>query len=216
MKDLKMNDLQERSASDDLALIRSMMEAGRRRAAFDGTHLVIWGAVLTIAYFAQYLLVYGYIPGSTLFVWLPLGIIGTVLSMLHDRKRCVQQDADIAVRAYSGAWSAVGITMILHFSFALGSDTLDPKVITILACGVIAAAFHVIALATEVKMLRLVSTGWWIIMVYMTTLKDFNAETLLVLAAASALLITLPGQLLKRLANPQETTKAEQNSHGEN
>jgi len=210
-----MNDLQERSASDDLALIRSMMEAGRRRAAFDGSHLIIWGAVLTVAYFAQYLLVYGYIPGTTLFIWLPLGIVGTVLSVLHDRKRCVQQEADIAVKAYSGAWSAVGITMILHFSFALASDALDPKVITVLACGVIAAAFHVIALATEVRMLRLVSAGWWIIMVYTTTLKDFNAEILLVLAAASALLITLPGQLMKRLANPQGTPLAEPNSHRE-
>jgi len=210
-----MNDLQERSASGDLALIRSMMEAGRRRAAFDGTHLIIWGTVLTLAYFAQYLLVYGYIPGSTLFIWLPFGIIGTVFSILHDRKRCPQREVDIAVKAYSGAWSAVGITMILHFGFALGSDTLDPKVITILACGVIAAAFYVIALATEVKMLRLVSAGWWIIMVYTTTLKQLDAEILLVLAAASALLITLPGQLMKRLANPREIQKAEPNSHGE-
>lgn len=196
-----MNERQERSASDDLALIRSMMDAGRRRAAFDGTHLIIWGSVLTLAYFGQYLLVYGYIPGNTLWVWLPLGIMGTILSVLHGRKRCALDDSNMAVRAYSGAWSAVGITMVLHFSFAVASDALDPKVITVLACGVIAAAFYVIALATEVRLLRLVSAGWWGIMVYTTTLKDFDAEMLLVLASASALLITLPGQLMKKLAN---------------
>lgn len=197
-----MNKLQERSATDDLALIRTMMEAGRERAAFDGTHLIIWGVVLTAAYFGQYLLVYGYIPGNTLFVWLPLSIIGTFLSVRHDRNRCQRSETNIAVKAYSGAWSAVGITMILHFGFAVASDALDPKVITVLACGVIAAAFYVISLATEVKLLRLVAAGWWIIMVYTTTVKQFDAEMLLVLAGASALLITLPGQLMKRLANP--------------
>lgn len=195
-----MNELQERSASDDLAMIRSMMEAGRQRAAFDGSHLIIWGAVLTAAYLGQYLLVYGYIPGNTLFIWLPLGIVGAVFSVRHDRTRCAQNGNNIAVKAYSGAWSAVGITMILHFGFAMASDALDPKVITVLACGVIAAAFYVISMATEVKLLRLVAAGWWIIMVYTTTLKQFDAEILLVLAAASALLIVLPGQLMKRLA----------------
>ncbi len=206
-----MNELQERSATNDLAMIRTMMEAGRQRAAFDATHLIIWGAVLTAAYFGQYLLVYGYIPGNTLFVWLPLGIIGTFLSVRHDRNRCQLSDANIAVKAYSGAWSAVGITMILHFGVAMASDALDPKVITVLACGVIAAAFYVISLATEVKLLRLVAAGWWIIMIYTTALKQFDAEMLLVLAGASALLITLPGQLMKRLAktNPDEGEKAE-------
>jgi len=203
-----MNERQERSASDDLALIRSMMEAGRRRAAFDGTHLIIWGTVLTLAYLGQYLLAYGYIPGSTLWVWLPLGIVGTVFSVLHDRRRCALDHSDIAVKAYSGAWSAVGITMILHFSFALASDALDPKVITILACGVIAAAFHVIALATDVRQLRLVSAGWWAIMVFMTTQKELAPEILLVLSGASALLIVLPGQLMKRLVNSEAKPKS--------
>lgn len=196
-----MNDLQERSASDDLALIRGMMEAGRRRAAFDGTHLTIWGAVLTLAYLCQYLMIHGYIPGNTLLIWIPLSILGTIFSFAHDRKRCAIDNADMAVKAYSGAWSAVGITMILHFSFSVISDTLDPKVISVLACGIFAAAFYVIALATEVKLLRLVAAGWWIIMIYMTSLKEFDAEILLVLSGASALLITLPGQLMKRLAN---------------
>jgi len=206
-----MNELQERSATNDLAMIRTMMEAGRERAAFDGTHLIIWGAVLTVAYFGQYLLAYGYIPGNTLYVWLPLGIIGFVFSFRHDRTRCVENENNVAVKAYSGAWSAVGITMILHFGFAMASDALDPKVITVLACGVIAAAFYVISLATEVKLLRLVAAGWWLIMVYTTTLKQLDGEILLVLAGASALLITLPGQLMKRLANTKpdgdETTE---------
>lgn len=204
-----MNKLQERSASDDLALIRGMMEAGRNRAAFDGTHLIIWGAVLTAAYFCQYLLVYDYIPGNTLSVWLPLGIIGMFFSARHDRNRCQLSDTNTAVKTYAGAWSTVGITMVLHFGFAMASDTLDPKVITVLACGVIAAAFYVISLATQVKLLRLVAAGWWLIMVYTTTLKQFDAEMLLVLAGASALLIILPGQLMKRLANTETEHKSD-------
>lgn len=198
-----MNDQQERSPSDDLALIRSMMEAGRRRAAFDGTHLTIWGVVLTIAYLGQYLMTSGTIQGNPLLVWISLSVIGTILSVLHGRKSGARNDSDMALKAYAGAWSAVGITMVLHFSFAIFSDTFDSKVITVLACGIFAAAFYVIALATEVKLLRLVSAGWWLIMVYVTSAKALDAQILLVLASASALLIALPGQLMKKLANPE-------------
>lgn len=195
-----MDDDIDRAAHEDLALIRQMMEAGRRRAAFDGSHLIIWGGVLMVAYFLQYLRAYGYVPLDTWMIWLPLIAIGWVLSWRHDRSRVREDRPNAAVQAYTAAWSAVGVTMLLHFFAALAFGTLEPRSITLLACGVIAAAFHVIATATQARMLHLVSAGWWLIMVYATIVKDYDAEMLLVLAGASAVLIVLPGQLMKRLA----------------
>lgn len=192
----------DRSAAEDLAFIRRMMDAGRQRAAFDGAHLMIWGAVLTGAYFAQYLQVYSYIPGSSLVIWLPAFAVGWAASFLYGRNACAHDhEPSLAVTAYNGAWLAVGITMLLHFGAAVASGAFNPKAITVLACGVIASAFYVISLVTELKSLKAVSAGWWLILIYATVQKQYDAEMLLVLSAASALLILLPGQLMRRLAN---------------
>lgn len=196
-----VTDEPSRNAADDLALIRQMMEAGRQKAAFDGAHLMIWGGLLAAAYFMQYLQVLNYIPGGSLWIWLPVFAVGWSLSFLYGRKACETPGGpNIAVTVYNGAWLAVGITMLLHFATAVASSVFDPKAITVLACGVIASAFYVISLVTELKALKLVSAGWWLIMVFATIQPRYDAEMLLVLAAASALLILLPGQLMRRMA----------------
>lgn len=191
-----------RSAAEDLALIRRMMDAGRQKAAFDGAHLMIWGAVLMVSYFMQYLQVYDYVPGGSLAIWLPAFAIGWSASFLYGRNACAHDgEPNIAVTAYNGAWMAVGITMVLHFGAAVASSSFNPKAITVLACGVIASAFYVISLVTELKALRAVSAGWWLILIFATIQNSYGPEMLLVLAGASALLILLPGQLMRRLAH---------------
>lgn len=199
---------QERSAAEDLALIRRMMAAGRRKAAFDGAHLIIWGAVLMLSYLAQYMQVYGYIPGSSLWIWLPAFAIGWGSSFLYGRKECAPAgEANIAVTAYNGAWLAVGITMVLYFGAAITSGLFNSKVVTVLACGMIASAFFVISLVTELRALKAVAAGWWLILIYTTVQSSYDAEMLLVLAGASALLILLPGQLMRRLAQNGENAE---------
>ena len=194
------------TAAEDLALIRKMMQAGRQKAAFDGKHLIIWGAILTASYFAQYLQVLGYFGGTSLWIWLPAFAIGWAASFLTGRRECPSGvEPNIMVRVYNGAWLAVGITMLLHFGAAVASQAFNPKAITVLACGIIASSFYVISIVTEMRSLRSVSVGWWLILVYATVQKTYNAEMLLVLAGASALLILLPGQLMRRLASTPAT-----------
>ncbi len=202
-----MNSITAHSAAEDLALIRSMMEAGRQKAAFDGAHLVVWGAVLMVCYFMQYMQVFGYIPGTPLWIWLPAFAVGWGFSLLYRRGACEPASVpNIAVRAYNAAWLAVGITMLLHFGAAVVSGVFDAKAITVLACGVFACAFYVISIVTELRALRLASVGWWGVLVYATIQAQYDAEMLLVLAAASALLVLLPGQMMRRLANQHNTT----------
>lgn len=203
-----MDDTAERSARDDLALIRNMMEAGRRKAAFDGTHLTIWGVILTVAYFAQYLQIYGHIPGGSLWIWLPAFALGWVLSFRHGRQSCAEDAGpNLAVTAYNGAWLGVGITMLLYFLTGVLFGSFNPKIITVLASGIIASAFFTMSLVTEMKALKLVAAGWWLIMIYASVLEDYDPEILLVLGASSALLILLPGQLMARMAKHSRESK---------
>lgn len=201
-KDFNMTIQPDHTAAEDLALIRQMMQAGRTRIGIDGSHFVIWGAVLMLAFLAQYLQAYGYIPGTMLWVWLPAFAVGTALELLLARREIRPAGGPgVAVVAYSAAWSAVGITMVLHFVSSVGGDAFNPKTITVLSCGVIACAFFVVARVTELKLLNLVSFGWWSILVYTSAKTTFDPEMLLVLAAACALLILLPGQFMRRLAH---------------
>lgn len=202
-----MEQVSAQTAAEDLALIRKMMEAGRQKAAFDGKHLMIWGAVLMISYLAQYLQVLDYFGGSSLWIWLPAFAVGWAASFLVGRRECPSgNQPNITVAVYNGAWLAVGITMLLHFGAAVASEAFNSKAITVLACGMIASAFYVISLVTEIRALRMVSVGWWLILIYATVQKTYNAEMLLVLAGASALLILLPGQMMRRLAGETAST----------
>lgn len=192
------------AAESDLALIRSMMEAGRRRAGIDGAHLVVWGALLMLAFFAQYLQIYGHIPGGMLAIWLPFAAIGWLWSFkigLNEKDK--QASKNPATAAYVAAWAAAGTTMLVYFGVSFSTDNFDPRTITILTGAVFGCAFYVISKVTELKWLLLVAAGWWAIMVYSIVVKTYGPEMLLVLAAASSLLILLPGQLLKRFAQTE-------------
>lgn len=200
-------------AEENLALIRSMMEAGRRRAGIDGAHLVIWGSLLMVAFFAQYMQVYGYVPGGMLAIWLPFSAIGWLLSYRTGLREQEQNAGNNpATAAYVAAWSAAGTTMLCYFGFSFATDTFDPRTITILTGAVFGSAFYVISKVTQLPGLLLVAAGWWAIMVYSVVIPSYDAEMLLVLAGASALLILLPGQILRRFdraASADQATQSE-------
>lgn len=193
-----------RDAADDLALIRSMMEAGRQRAGIDGSHLLIWGAILTFAFAAQYMAARGFISVGGLMIWIPAFLVGWSLSFYVGRKQGRPASGpNIALTAYSRAWFAVGITMVLHFGAAVVSGIFDPKTITVLACGIMAGAFFVIASVTQVKWLNGIAAGWWLVLITATVQESYAPEMLLLMELASAFLIIVPGLLLRRQARSE-------------
>ncbi|TNE61484.1 MAG: hypothetical protein EP335_16000 [Alphaproteobacteria bacterium] len=200
-KDLDGADMADRTAATDLALIRSMMEAGRRRAGIDGTHFVLWGALLMLAFFAQYMSVVGYIPETIIGIWGPVTVIGwgAEFWMAH-RERRQGPGRNIALIAYSTSWASVGLGVLIYFVISLAAGTFDGRTTSILASGLIGAAFFVTARVTGVNWLLYVALGWGLLLTYLAHTTVYDAEMLLVMAGASALLILLPGQLMKRLA----------------
>lgn len=190
------------SAADNLDLIRRMMEAGRRRAGIDGTHMIIWGALLMIGFFGQYASVVGYIPETIIAIWLPIIVIGNGLSFYIGRKHKAQCGNDtLSVEAYSSAWAAVGVGAIIYFGISLLTDAFDPKTMALLSSASFGGAFYVIARITRIKLLYLAVIGWWGVLIYFSMPMAFDHESLLIMAAASALLILLPGQLMRITRN---------------
>ncbi len=187
------------NAADDLALIRRMMEAGRRRAGIDGSHMIIWGALLMIGFFAQYASVVGYIPPAMLMIWLPIFIVGNALSIYVGHKHKKRSNCDsLSLEAYSSAWATIGIGAIIYFGISVLTGAFDPKTMALLSSALIGGAYFVIARITKIKSLYLVVVGWWIVLSYFSMPMPFDHESLLIMAACCALLILLPGQMMRR------------------
>lgn len=197
-----MNTNGDRTPAADLALIRGMMEAGRKRAGIDGTHLVIWGAILMTAFFAQYAAVVGRLKVSYIVIWSTALALGWVLSFLLGRRMRADRPCgpNPALVAYSSVWMSVGLGVMVYWITAVVSQSFDARSITLLSTGLFGTAFFVIGRVMAVRWLTMVAAGWWLLMAYIAAMKSYDAELLLVMAAACGLLLLLPGQLMKRLA----------------
>ena len=186
--------------AEDLALIRQMMEAGRARVAVSGVHFILWGLLLTLAFFVQYLSAYGYLPPMLVEIWAPMAAIGWLIEFfLARRSPPVSRTSNPAVVAHAASWSVVGIATLAYFAVSVITKTFDPKAITVLSTGLIGGAYWVTSTVTGVRWLKYIALGWWAVLAYATSLKAYDGEMLLVMAAASALLLTIPGFVLRRL-----------------
>jgi hypothetical protein len=190
-----------RSAEADLALIRAMMSAGRKRAGINGSHLVLWGGLLTISFLVQYAITKGWLPNMDALPWIIMMVVGWSGSMYLGKKNgpsCMARNP--ALVAYSAAWGGVGVTMLLHLVAAIIAGGVPPGASTILSAGVIGSAFFVMAHVLELRPLFLAAAGWWAIMVYAIVTPHLPREILLILSAAAAFLVLVPGLYLQQLA----------------
>jgi len=194
-----------REPAEDLALIRSMMAAGRKRAGTDGAHLILWGTLLMFAFFLQYASIAGYVPLMGTVLWTSMMVIGWVGScFLARRTPRIQCEHNIALTGYETAWMAVGITMVLYFATATLSGQLENRTITVLSAAAFGSAFFVISHVLGVKPLQLAAVGWWAVMIYIVQLENLDVEILLVMGFSCGPLILVPGLFLRRLAKSED------------
>lgn len=187
-------------AAEDLALIRQMMEAGKKRVAFNGMHLVIWGILLMAGFNAQFLAVKGLFPGTIVGIWVPVFILGWGAEFFLIRETRETTEKNLPVLAYATSWIAVGMATLVYFVTSMISGSFDPKAITLVSTSMIGAAFFITAAMTGVRWLNAVAAGWWGLMAFVAYIPTYDAEMLQVMASASGLLLALPGFILRRLA----------------
>lgn len=194
-----------RNPAEDLALIRQMMEAGRNRVAVSGIHFILWGVLLTLAFLLQYLSIHRYLPEMMVEIWAPMMVIGWIVEFWIARRRPpVTRTSNPAVVAHSSCWTTVGVITLLYFALSVATETFRPEIITILSAGLMGGAYWVTSAVTGVRWLRFIALGWWAVLAYATTLKVYGSEVLLVMAASSALLLTLPGFVMRHLYDCEE------------
>lgn len=191
--------LASRNPESELALIEAMMEKGRRAAALDGRHLVIWGLLIGIALSAQYFAeVRDWAPSARLWLWQPAVVVGFVVSMFLGRRAAGRRTANPVSRAYVAAFAAAGLTIGV-FLIANGAGRQPQSLAALLVvAGALASAFFVLAIVTGLRWMWMPATGWWGLLAWFAWAGRLAPTDFLVLAAAALLLLALPGVKLMR------------------
>ncbi|WCL54535.1 hypothetical protein [Gimibacter soli] len=185
----------------DLAFIRAMMDAGRRRAGIDGAHMIIWGIILAVAFFLQYASVVGRLPVLFLEIWVPAFIIGFPLSFWIGRKTPGGAErGNIALAAYSTVWLSVGVVMGLYMIAGISTGHFDGRDATMLASALFGTAYFVVAKVTQLNWMYACAAGWWLFFFQVIVQSHLDREILLQMAGACLVLILLPGLVLRRMA----------------
>lgn len=193
-----------RTPEADLALIRSMMQAGRQRMGVDGIHLIIWGLVLSLAFLAQYLSVVGILPGMLFGIWVPAYAVGLTASYIaQKRSPRVANEENLALRVYSTAWNVTGTCIGMYFISSVLSKQFDHMTITFLTTALMGSAFMLTSLITGLGKLRFVAFGWWALLVFFGVFGDIGPQITLILSAACIILLLIPGYFLQRMLSDE-------------
>ena len=191
-------------AEADLALIRSMMQVGRKRVGVDGSHLILWGCILMCSFFSTYYAITGLIQIKSLYIWLFMWAVGIAGSMyIGSKTPSIQYENNLSLKAYDAAGVSVGFGILIYFFVALFMDKFSGTTITILSAAGFAIEFMVVGAVTGIKVLKYIAFGWWAILAIVTGVDfgdDSKGNLLLFMGTASGLLILIPGLYLQHLS----------------
>ena len=192
---------------DDLAYARTVAEEGRHAPLLGGSFLVFWGVLNLAAYLVQWALIDGVLPhgGGVGFaiLWGSYGLIAAAGSALLGRRvREKPGHSAIGVRAEGAIWRGVGLAIGVIAAGCIGRmfiehDALAPNNIMGPAFALFGAALTTVAVMSGEKWL------WpFAFLAYAAAalLCLFANEpwAYLLAAAASALVLIVPGALLLR------------------
>ncbi len=112
------------SLAEDLSYIRDLAEAGQNAPLLGGRFLVMWGALITLAYTGHFLIATGMIglgPDAFWMLWCGVAGLGVlaqiVLSRRFAAKACA---ASIGNRVQADLWTVAGFFLFAYFAGVIG------------------------------------------------------------------------------------------------
>lgn len=159
-----MEDSVERSAREDLAMIRRLMEQSRRTVEQAAPHFVIWGVLITVALLATFANAMGAFRVDELWIW--VGAVGTgwvaslALGARAARHGSVKGPGG---RIMAAIWIGVGVALtLMGFVGAPTRAFGEAGGLFGAMAAAIGAACWASAAVQESRAFRLAAAGWWI------------------------------------------------------
>ncbi len=106
------------ATTEDLGYLRAMAEEGQKAPLLGGRFAVLWGTLVALALFTQWLVLtdqapFG--PEALIFVWSSIGVLGWLGSMILGRSlRGKPGTGSVGNRAESAVWSSGGFAIFIY------------------------------------------------------------------------------------------------------
>jgi hypothetical protein len=149
-------------AREDLAVIRRLMEDGRRVVNTAGPHFVAWGVLTSAALAATYVLGGRGETGLITWAWgvaVALGwLASAALTVAQGRRERVRPGTG---RILGGVWTGTGVTMMLLGFAAPAGGVVDPAALTGVLAAVLGGGFFATGLLVGSRWMQAAAVAWW-------------------------------------------------------
>jgi len=155
--------MDQKSAIEELALIRRVMEESRRFAVDNGKYYLAWGIIITIAIFAQYAVILIDNESVSSWIWIVTVAFGWLISIVMGMREPSKPGVwTVGARLISLIWVSAGVSMtILGFvggmTGAVHSWAICPVIATVMG-----GAYTTSSLVYRMKWLTMVGIAWWV------------------------------------------------------
>lgn len=188
-----MDEHAERSAREDLATIRRLMEQSRGTVEAAGPHFVTWGVLITAALLISYANAIGSVAIDELWLWIGVVGLGWLLSIVigarSSRDRTVRGPGG---RIMASIWIGAGIALtLIGFVAAPTQAYTEAGALLGTVAAVLGAACFASGAVQDSRGFRLLASGWWVGAVAMFVWPGLGA--LLVMAVLMLALQLVPG-----------------------
>jgi hypothetical protein len=189
----------------ELQVIRKIMEDSRKVIIDNGWHYILWGAVVTVALVANYIMALARVNANYYgMMWFVL-MIGTWIaeSVIERRIRKKERQKTFAGSLLSTLWSTAGVCMFIFGFVGSVSGAYNPIFICPIISTVLGVTYIISGAIQQIKWMQLLSIGWWSGAMYMFLFP--SVHTLIIFAVMVLCLQVTPGVILylKWRKNPQ-------------
>jgi hypothetical protein len=154
--------MNEQQAREDIQIIKTMLEKTKKATAESGTLFIVWGVLITLALFANYVLAFLDKHGSEWITWTAMAVIGWIYSVVYgirkERRDPVKTYVQAAARHLYFACGAGFILVGLAFP-RIGVYSWEAIVVLISAVSGI--LFFVMGGIFEWTILKAAGLVWW-------------------------------------------------------
>ncbi len=191
--------MDQQSAIEEIALIRRVMDESRRFALDNGKYYLLWGALITVAIFAQYALILTNNKGiAELWLWIvTIGIGWLVSSLFGMREASGPSGWPIGAKLVALVWASTGVVMTIigfagPFSGGLHSWAICPAL-----AAVMGGSYAISSLIYRLKWVAFVGVAWWLGSLLMFAVKGI--ATLPIFGFMMIFFQILPGLVFYRM-----------------
>lgn len=184
-------------ARAEARVLERLVMAGRRAAALDGRHLLLWGILGSLALGVQYLAeVQDWLPSRMLWLWQPLALAGFVASVFLMRRGAGRRLGHPVSRAYAIAFAAAGLLVAFQLISTGAGDAPAGLDAARWLCAAMGGAFLFAARMPALRWMLAPAAGWWLLLAAYALADRVVPIDWLRLAMALLVLLAAPGAVL--------------------